>query len=128
MMNITDRQSAPWARIQDSAAQAKQLGLRKLNEYRQGTREHAAYEEGWYREFGRFLEELKDVVAAMGAVETAQRIAPWRPDIPSWAVAIQGAPRAQPPELDPQAVIDHVENALREQAARGGISIEGLEP
>ena len=44
------------------------------------------------------------------------------------AVAIQGAPRAQPPELDPQAVIDHVENALREQAARGGISIEGLEP
>ena len=43
-------------------------------------------------------------------------------------VAIPGAAHPQPAALDPQAVIDHVESALREQAARSGVSIEGLEP
>jgi len=44
------------------------------------------------------------------------------------SVALQGAARPQPATLDPQAVIDHVESALREQAGRSGVSIEGLEP
>jgi hypothetical protein len=44
------------------------------------------------------------------------------------AVTVPGAARPQPAILDPQTVIDHVESALREQAARSGISIEGLEP
>ena len=44
------------------------------------------------------------------------------------SVVMQRAARPQPAALDPQALIDHVESALREQAARSGVSIEGLEP
>ena len=37
------------------------------------------------------MDDRLDMRLRSGAVETAQRVAPWRPDIPSWAVAIQGA-------------------------------------